>query len=71
MSTTQWTLPGADGQPILGNTHVPDDSRGAPPAGVLIVAHGFKGYKDYGFFPRLAQSAAAVPAACPIGPNVP
>ena len=58
MSTTQWTLPGADGQLILGNTHVPDGSRGAAPAGVLIVAHGFKGYKDYGFFPYLAQSAA-------------
>jgi acetyl esterase/lipase len=26
---------------------------------VLLIAHGFKGYKDYGFVPRLADDAAA------------
>ena len=55
MSTTEWTLPGSDGQPILGNTHTPEN---APPVGVLIISHGFKGYKDYGFFPHLAAAAA-------------
>jgi dienelactone hydrolase len=58
MSTTAWTLPGADGQSILGNTHLPHAGEGHGPVGVLIVSHGFKGYKDYGFFPHLAQAAA-------------
>ncbi len=53
----RWTLPGSDDQPIFGNTHHPPDGR--PPAGVLVCAHGFKGYKDYGFLPRLADRAAA------------
>lgn len=49
-----WTLPGVDGQPIIGNTHLP----ASDPAGVLVLCHGFKGYKDYGFFPYLARRAA-------------
>ncbi|MEX0777732.1 MAG: alpha/beta fold hydrolase [Phycisphaeraceae bacterium] len=52
----EWTLSGADNQPIHGNTHLPDEA--SRPRGVLILCHGFKGYKDYGFFPRLAQHAA-------------
>lgn len=52
---TAWTIPGAEGQPILGDAHVPDSS----PRGVLVLCHGFKGYKDYGFFPRLAEAASA------------
>lgn len=51
-----WTIDGADGQPILGHTHRPPD--GVTPTGVLVCCHGFKGYKDYGFFPRLAGHAA-------------
>lgn len=30
-----------------------------PPRGTLVIAHGFKGYKDYGMFPHLAWSAAS------------
>ncbi len=56
MSPRSWTIPGADGRVILGDTHLPDD--GCQPAGDLIICHGFKGYKDYGFFPLLAQVAA-------------
>ena len=53
MSTcTQWTVQGADGEVILGNAHVPDGE----PVGVAIIAHGFKGYKDYGMFPRIAET---------------
>ncbi len=55
MSTsTQWTLPGAgaDGEAILGNAHLPKGD----PVGVVIIAHGFKGYKDYGMFPRIAET---------------
>jgi len=53
-SIIDWTLTGSDGQPIIGNTHRPDRE----PRGTLIVCHGFKGYKDYGFFPRLCRRAA-------------
>ncbi|GAB4189765.1 MAG: hypothetical protein Kow00105_04160 [Phycisphaeraceae bacterium] len=52
-----WSIPGAEGEPILGNTHLPDGGE-ASARGVLIICHGFKGYKDYGFFPHLAQAAA-------------
>ncbi len=53
-TSTHWTLPGAgaDGEAILGNAHLPDGE----PVGVAIVAHGFKGYKDYGMFPRIAET---------------
>lgn len=51
----QWTIHGADGQEILGNVHIPDGVA----RGVVIIAHGFKGYKDYGMFPRIAQTVAA------------
>ena len=51
---SEWTIAGADGQPIYGNTHWPNGQRDR----ALIICHGFKGYKDYGFFPCLAQRAA-------------
>ena len=55
MTTThQWQISGSDGQPIFGNAHVPESGA----RGVLVICHGFKGYKDYGFFPRLARRAA-------------
>lgn len=54
MTVTSWSIPGAAGEPILGDTHQPkEDARG-----VIIIAHGFKGYKDYGMFPRIARVAA-------------
>lgn len=62
IKVTEWQVPGSDGQPIFGNTHWPDDSKlsdAKAPLGVLICCHGFKGYKDYGFFPRLCDAAAA------------
>ncbi len=52
---SEWTIDGAAGEPIIGNTHLP---RGDP-AGVILIAHGFKGYKDYGMFPRIAETMAA------------
>ena len=54
---TDWSIPGYDNQPILGNTHMPD---GGPDAaiGVMLISHGFKGYKDYGFFPHIAEATA-------------
>lgn len=42
---------------IRGNVHLPaDDPGGKLP--VALVMHGFKGYKDYGFFPYLTQGLA-------------
>jgi len=51
---TSWTIPGAEQQPIYGNTHQPD----VEPRGAIVIAHGFKGYKDYGMFPLLAKAFA-------------
>lgn len=51
-----WSIPGADGQEVLGTSHSPD--AGQPARAVVLLCHGFKGYKDYGFFPLLAESLA-------------
>lgn len=48
-----WTIQGARGEPILGNAHVPPS-----PRGVVLIVHGFLGYKDYGMFPFIAESFA-------------
>lgn len=56
-SPSSWTLAGAGGLPILGNTHAP--SPAAKPRGTVLIGHGFKGYKDYGLLPRLADAVAA------------
>ena len=54
---TPFEIAGAEGETIRGNVHLPaDDSSGKLP--VVLVMHGFKGYKDYGFFPYLTQSLA-------------
>ena len=50
-------MAGADGEPVLGDTHRPPGSSGDA-VGALVICHGFKGYKDYGFLPRLAAAAA-------------
>jgi pimeloyl-ACP methyl ester carboxylesterase len=50
MSTSNWELPGSEGLPIRGTTHLPEGD----PRAVVIIVHGFKGYKDYGMFPWLA-----------------
>ena len=52
-----WSIPGSDGEPIIGDCHLPPGKSGGP-LGVILIAHGFKGYKDYGMFPRIAKSMA-------------
>ena len=53
-TASSWGIPGSGGETILGNTHRPDtDARG-----VVLIVHGFLGYKDYGMFPVLARSFA-------------
>lgn len=49
-----WSIDGAEGQPVFGDTHRPQGD----PRGVVVLAHGFKGYKDYGMLPRLAHDCA-------------
>ncbi len=47
--TTDWVLNNARGLEILGNSDHPE----AEPIACLVLVHGFKGYKDYGFIPVL------------------
>ncbi len=46
----QFTLTSDQGLPIRGDLDVPDR-----PRALVVVVHGFKGFKDWGFFPWLAQ----------------
>lgn len=62
VETHDWSLSGADDKSILVSTDV------APSLGPVqrhvLFAHGFKGYKDYGFIPVLSACIAeAMPAA--------
>jgi pimeloyl-ACP methyl ester carboxylesterase len=50
-----WTVPGPEGRQIVGNTH---PAAGDASGGHVLIAHGFKGYKDYGFFPWLAEEVS-------------
>ena len=52
-----WKIPGADAMPIYGTTHRP--TTGHPPRAIVLICHGFKGYKEYGFLPQLAETFAA------------
>lgn len=47
---TDWELPGSNGLPIRGTTHLP---AGDPRAAVVVV-HGYLGFKEYGMFPWIA-----------------
>lgn len=59
--TAEWSLPGADGETIYCST---DFREGESPRLAVILAHGFKGYKDYGFIPVLSRAlAASLPVA--------
>jgi uncharacterized protein len=55
VTIVSWSIPGADAQPILGDAHIPSGAA----RGVIAIAHGFKGYKDYGMLPRIARECAA------------
>lgn len=53
---SDWTLAGAEGETIFISSHCatsPNKVRAA-----ALIAHGFKGYKDYGFLPLLAHHLA-------------
>jgi len=46
----QFTITSDEGLPIRGNFDVGEGARA-----LVVVVHGFKGFKDWGFFPWLAQ----------------
>ncbi len=43
------------GDVLRGEVRIPD---GPPPRTAVVVAHGFKGFKDWGFFPHLCRALA-------------
>ena len=49
--STDWEISGADSQTIFGTTYMPDEA----PVGCAIIAHGFKGYKDFRMIPPIAR----------------
>jgi pimeloyl-ACP methyl ester carboxylesterase len=44
------------GRLIRGDVRMPE---GPPPRSAVLILHGFKGFKDWGFFPLLAERLAA------------
>lgn len=57
METFDLAVSHAEGDLVLHcDVHVPQGRS----RGTLLIVHGFKGYKDYGMFPFLAQQAAEV-----------
>lgn len=51
MSDTTFEIPSDEGLPIRGNLDVPPGRV----RGLLVIVHGFKGFKDWGFFPFVAE----------------
>lgn len=49
-----FTIPSDEDLPIRGNLEIPER-----PQALVVVVHGFKGFKDWGFFPWLAQHLTA------------
>jgi alpha-beta hydrolase superfamily lysophospholipase len=47
----QFTITSSEGLPIHGNLDAPSN-----PRALAIIVHGFKGYKDWGFFPWVAET---------------
>jgi dienelactone hydrolase len=56
LSLTRWELRPRDGQPpIRGDVRVP---AGTEPRSAVVVCHGFKGFRGWGFFPAVARALA-------------
>jgi uncharacterized protein len=53
--TTPFDLTGADGGPLRGEVRTAGGGAGRP---AVVICHGFKGFKDWGFFPHLAHRIA-------------
>lgn len=48
-------LSNKDGDPIRGDVWIGEESR---PGTAILICHGFKGFKDWGFFPYLSEQLA-------------
>lgn len=48
----RFMMPASDGAPIAGNVRTTGDSFSRP---IVLILHGFKGFKDWGFFPYTAE----------------
>lgn len=53
--TFSFEIPGADGGPLRGDVRTQDPADGRP---AVLICHGFKGFKDWGFFPPIAERLA-------------
>ncbi|MGE3801066.1 MAG: alpha/beta hydrolase family protein [Candidatus Kapaibacterium sp.] len=52
----KFSFTATDGEVIYGDVRLPAEGFSLP---VLIIAHGFKGFKDWGFFPHVADQFAS------------
>ncbi|MCZ6916089.1 MAG: alpha/beta fold hydrolase [Gemmatimonadetes bacterium] len=53
--TTAFQLAGADGGPLRGEVKTAERGADRP---AVVICHGFKGFMDWGFFPKLADRLA-------------
>lgn len=52
----RWEIRPKDGSPVIrGDLRAPS---GPAPRTAVVICHGFKGFKDWGFFPELARAIA-------------
>lgn len=56
MIKVQKIIDGSAGRPIVVDLHYPDNTQSPTP--VILFAHGFKGYKDWGAFNLMAEDFA-------------
>jgi uncharacterized protein len=57
LTLARWELRTPNGAPpIRGDLRIPSERE---PESAVVVCHGFKGFKDWGFFPALSQALAA------------
>jgi dienelactone hydrolase len=56
MNRTPFVLANAPHGPLRGDVYAPDNSRGVP---VVVACHGFKGFKDWGFWPETGRRLTA------------
>ncbi|HEU5162137.1 MAG TPA: alpha/beta fold hydrolase [Thermoanaerobaculia bacterium] len=54
MAERRFEISSAEGLPIRGVAEIPSE-----PRGVVVIVHGFKGFKEWGFFPWVAARFAA------------
>ena len=56
LTLTRWEIHPRDGSPpIRGDVRMRGETA---PRTAVVICHGFKGFKDWGFFPELAQAVA-------------